>query len=266
MSALAHYREGRLSEAIAAATADVKARPTDLPMRVFLCELLGFAGDWTRVDRQLDAMSQLAPETAVNVGVWRQLVKAAQARDEFYTQGRLPKFLTPPGEELQLRLKASIAVREGDGPGAEELFVQAEQVRPTLSGVCNDKPFGDCRDLDDQTASLFEVLTTTGDYYWVPMEAVERVAFHPPAGAARDLLWRSAELSVRSGPVGGVFIPVTYHASANEQDDVFRLGRATDWREEPGAPPRGVGQRMFQFGGDELSILELAEVTFAAVQ
>ena len=45
MTARESYNAGRLQEAIAAQTQEVKARPADQSQRLFLFELLAFAGD-----------------------------------------------------------------------------------------------------------------------------------------------------------------------------------------------------------------------------
>ena len=50
------------------------------------------------------------------------------------------------------------------------------------------------------------MLTSTGKYYWIPMERVEMIEFHDPA-RPRDLLWRRAHMVVRGGPDGEVFLP-----------------------------------------------------------
>jgi type VI secretion system protein ImpE len=109
------------------------------------------------------------------------------------------------------------------------------------------------------------VLTTTGKYYWVPLDRVVSLAFQPPADA-RDLLWRPAEIVVHDGPTGTVFLPVVYPSSDSSADESLRLGRATDWRMEAEGLVLGVGQRMFLFGnaagGDERNMLDLGEIEF----
>jgi type VI secretion system protein ImpE len=49
---------GKLAGAIEAATAEVKANPTDVPRRTTLFELLCFAGDWDRAEKQIDVIGQ----------------------------------------------------------------------------------------------------------------------------------------------------------------------------------------------------------------
>jgi type VI secretion system protein ImpE len=142
------------------------------------------------------------------------------------------------------------------------MLSQAEGQRVKASGTCNGKAFTDLRDLDDLTAPVFEVLTSTGKYYWIPIERVELIEFRPPQ-RPRDLLWQRARMVVRGGPDGEVYLPTLYSGTHAEADDALRLGRATEWRGGDGAPVRGLGQRTFLVGDDAYPTLELTEITFA---
>jgi type VI secretion system protein ImpE len=255
-----HYQAGRLQEAVAAATEAVRLCPTDQASRGFLTELLCFAGELERADRQLEVLAQQGPESAVGIALFRQLVRAEQARQQFYAEGRVPEFLEPPSPWLRLHLEASIHVRNGEPAEAARLLAEAEGQRPKVAGTCDGRPFTDLRDLDDLTACFFEVLTSTGKYYWVPVERVESLEFSPPR-RARDLLWRRARMIVRGGPDGEVFLPALYAGASAEADDRLRLGRMTEWRGGDGLPVRGAGQRTFLVGGDDRPILELQALT-----
>lgn len=259
MNAKELYQAGRLSEAIAAATDDVKRRPGDSASRAFLCELLCFAGDFERADTQANAIGDQDPTTLVVVSLLRHLIRGELARRQFYQEGRLPEFLEVPAPRMKSLLEASICLREGRAEDAAKLLEGAEKERPHVGGECNGRPFEDLYDLDEMTASFFEVLTGNGKYYWVPIESVQSLEFRAPR-QLRDLLWRSAHLIVRGGLDGEVYLPVLYAGSHAEPDDRIRLGRMTDWRGGPNVPLRGVGQRMFQVGQDELAILELQEI------
>jgi type VI secretion system protein ImpE len=263
MNARQHYDAGNLREAIAAATAEVKQAPADPDRRGFLCELLCFAGELERADVQLDAMGSQAPEAMVGISLFRQLVRGERWRQQVFAEGRVPEFLEPPGEALRMHLEALICLREGKAADAARLLGQAEEKRPKVSGRCNGRPFADLRDLDDVTACFFEVLTSTGKYYWVPVERVELMEFRPPA-RPRDLLWQRMHLIVRGGPDGEVYLPTLYAGTHAEAEDRLRLGRATDWRGGDGGPVRGVGQRTFLVGEESVPILEVQEIAVGA--
>jgi type VI secretion system protein ImpE len=189
------------------------------------------------------------------------LIRAEQARQQFFSEGRVPEFLDQPTGELKTRLEASILIREGKTGEAPALLNQAEEQRPKPNGVCAGQPFQDLRDLDDLTASFFEVLTSNGKYYWIPMDRVELIEFRQPR-RARDLLWRQAHMVVRDGPDGEVFLPTLYPGTHTDPDDRVRLGRVTDWKRSDGGLVRGLGLRTFLVGDEARTIMELTEVSF----
>lgn len=260
MNAKEYYQAGNLAEAVTAATEEVRRHPNDTSRRGFLSELLCFAGEFQRADLQLDAIGHQDPQATLGISMFRQLVRAEQARQQFFSEGRIPEFLDPPVAHLECHLEASIRLREGHPSEAAELLEEAQRQRPAVAGTLGDQPFDDMRDIDDLTASFFEVLTSNGKYYWIPMERVELIEFHGPV-RPRDLLWRRAHMVVRGGPDGEVFLPTLYAGSHAQTDDRIRLGRMTDWRGGDGAPVQGIGQRMFLIGQEDRAILELERIT-----
>jgi type VI secretion system protein ImpE len=254
------YEAGKLREAIDAGTEAVRRAPTDAGQRWLLCELLCFAGDFERADRQLDALGHQNPEILTTAAVIRQLIRAEEARQQFFTDGRVPEMLGVPPAWMRLQLEASIHVREKRPAEAMRLLGDAEEQRPHLKGSCDGQDFDDFRDMDDVIGCVFEVLTSTGKYYWIPADRVEVVEFRPYE-RPHDLLWRRAHMIVRDGPDGEVFLPALYAGAAHETDDRLRLGRMTEWRGAEGEPIRGVGQRTYWFGGEEKPILEITTVT-----
>jgi type VI secretion system protein ImpE len=255
------YQAGQLSEAIDAALQSVKSKPTDVTARFFLSELLCFAGEFERADRQLETIMQQTTEAAVRISLFRQLLRGEIARQQFFREGRLPEFLVEPTPALRLHLEASIALRENKPQEAADLLAAAEDQRPSIAGTFDGTPFDDCRDLDDLTAPLLEVLTSTGKYYWVPLENVESIEFSPPE-RAMDLVWRTAQVNVAGGPEGGVYVPVLYPGTGEAGDSQLQLGRGTDWRGGDGSPVRGIGQKMFLFGEEAKPLMQLRHLQF----
>lgn len=265
MSASELYKAGRLAEAVAAASEDVKKHPTDSSRRGLLAQLLCFAGEWERADSQLDVLTQQDPNLVMGIGLLRQLIRAEQARQQFFTSGALPEFLEQPSPMLKLHLDASICIREGKLQEAADLLEQAESQRVKPRGTCDGQPFDDFRDLDDVVAPIVETHTSNGKYYWIPIERIERIEFHAPE-RPYDLLWRRVHMQVAGGPDGEVFLPVLYPGAPAEADDKVRLGRATDWRGGDGSPVRGVGQRMFLVGNEGQSIMEFKEIVMEVAE
>lgn len=253
------FRAGRLADALAAANAEVKKAPTDLGRRVLLAELLLFSGNLERADVILDAAGQLDPSVAVVVSEFRQLLRAETARRQLYRDGRVPELLGDLEATGQASLKALVALREGNLVEAAAAAAEAEELRPRVAGAANGKPFDDFRDADDLLPGYIETLTTTGKYFWIPVSRIESMEFHPPK-RPRDLAWRRCTMSVKAGPDGDVYIPAIYFAG-DEVDEAHRLGRATSWSEDEG-PVRGIGQRVFLAGEEDLPIMQLSDVAF----
>lgn len=255
-----HLDAGRLSEAINAVTADVRARPTDVEKRGLLAELLCFAGELDRADKQLDLIGDQSPQAALGVALFRQCLRAEQARREVFGNGRVPEFLSPPPQHVTLHLQAMVELREGREQEAALLLQEAEARRPRPTGTMDGKAFDDFRDGDDLVAPVFEVCTSTGKYYWIPVETVISVHFHK-AERLRDLIWRRATMSVADGPDGDVYIPSVY-VPIGDKDERALLGRVTDWSGGNGHPVRGIGQRCWLVGDEGVAIQDAGAFEF----
>lgn len=260
-------REGKLGPALAAAAANVRKRPGDLGARILLAELLLLAGNLERADVILDAAADIDPGSAVAVAAFRQLLRADTARRQLRRDGRVPEFLGEPTPACRALLAGYVALRAGDTASAAHAAAEAEAARPRAPGDVDSEPFDDFRDGDDLLAGVFEVLTTTGKYFWIPTERVEAIDLHPP-GRPRDLAWQRASMTVRDGPDGDVYLPVTYDWNGDAPDDALRLGRATDWRsllEASGDAPglvQGLGQRTFLAGERSLELMAATRLRF----
>lgn len=256
------FRAGRLDDAVVAATAAVKAKPTDVAARVLLAEMLVFAGNLERADVLLDAAGQVDPGAALVVSEFRQLLRGEMARRQLYRDGRVPEFLGDPGPVEQALLASLVALRAGDAAAARTAAETAEAARKPVSGTADDTSFADFRDASDTCAGILEVLTTTGKYFWVPIARVTEMTFHKPL-RPRDLIWRRVSMTVEAGPDGDVYIPVTYASDDAATGAEYRLGRATDWQDHGGLVT-GIGQREFLVGDAAVPIMDLGALVFAS--
>lgn len=251
------FKAGQLDEALAAQTALVKASPGDQTKRLFLFELLAFAGELDRAKRQIDALQYDEIELQTAAADYRKVLEAEEFRRKVFREGLQPKFLTDaPPEHVRLRLEGLQRLREGKKAEATESFAQAAEASPTINGKLNEKPFEDLRDCDDLFGTVLEVISQ-GNYFWVPLETIESIALMAPR-FPRDLLWVKARLETESG-AGQVFLPAIYPGTHEHKDPQVRLGRQTDWTEDDG-PVVGRGLRMFLAGDDASTILEWRDV------
>jgi type VI secretion system protein ImpE len=256
------FRAGALDAAVAAANDAVRKAPTDVDARVLLAELLIFTGNLDRADVLLDAASALEPSAALVISEFRQLLRAETARRQFWREGRVPEMLGTPTEAQHASLAAIVAWRAGDRETASRQADIAETCRPKTQVRIGEQTYLDFRDADDLCGGNLEVLTTTGNFYWLPISGIETILFHPPR-RPRDLAWRRADVSVARGPDGTVYLPALYADVDSPASDALRLGRETVWTDI--APVCGSGQRVFLAGDQGLGIMELTELRFGSV-
>lgn len=263
MNAIDLFKQGKLEDAIQATIEIVRNKPSDIPARSALCEFHCFAGNLEKADKQLDTLLSLDAEALHGVSMFRQLIRAEEARGQFYKDGALPEFVEQPNGELKARLEASIAIREGSADAAAAKLAEADAARVAVSGTCNGEAFDDLRDLDDLLGSVIEVLTSTGKYYWVPLSQIRSLTFDP-IEHTRDLLWRPMEIEVEGDIDGRVYAPALYYGSHLGEDPNSHVGLATDWTESIPGVIRGVGQKMFLVGEEAVPGLQINELKINA--
>jgi type VI secretion system protein ImpE len=261
MNAAELYKAGQLQQAIDAQVKEVKASPGDPNRRLFLFELLAFAGDLDRAKRQVEAIQYNEMERDVAVMAYRKILDAETARRRLFKEGLEPKFLAPPGEHVAMRLEAVKLLRENRPAEAAALLAQAAAATPAVKGLLNHKPFDSLRDCDDLFGPVLEIIAQ-GVYYWVPLEQVDSLAMNPPR-FPRDLVWFPARLTVREGPSGEAFLPALYPGSHEHPREQIKLGRENDWLAADGGPVRGVGAKMFLAGDDAVTLLDWRELQMA---
>ena len=257
------FKAGQLTQAVLELTQQVKAKPSDTSLRVFLFELLCFEGQWDRAAKQLDVIAgqggTMIAEMAVQV--YRDLLNAERLRHQVYRDDALPKFLLPPppyaDRYLVLVKKLQLAPAE-----AVAMLPEAEEQFPALAGRIGDRTFSSFRDADDRIAPILEVFNGA-DYLWVPFEQIVRLEVTEPT-SLRNLVWARARIETYEQSVGDVFIPSLYvdsHANADEQ---VRLGRITSWQAIEEQLVFGAGQRVFLVDDQEVALLDLRDVAFSA--
>ncbi len=256
MNASELYRAGRLGEAIEAQVQEVKAAALDPSRRLFLFELLAFAGDLKRARTQIEAISYRDVDLDAAVAVYGKLLEAEQARRDLFARGATPGFFGEPSEHLRLRLEAVRLLRNGENAEAAEALGQANEAMPAVRGRLNGRPFDSLRDADDLFAGVLEVLAH-GRYFWVGLEQVRLLTSEPPR-YPRDLLFLPAHIELEAEQ-GDIFVPALYPGSHEHADDQVRLGRMTDWKELDGGAMLGVGLHTLLCDDDALGLLEIRE-------
>jgi type VI secretion system protein ImpE len=223
MTARELYQAGKLDEAVLALNNELRDNPADKQHRTFLFELLCFAGNYDRAEKQLDILAQESPDSMTGTLLYRAAIAAERTRHELFEKKDYPR-------------------TEGAEP----------------KGTCNGQAFESIADADPRIGARLE-LFAAGQYLWLPLAHVASIEIQPPK-RLRDLLWAPA--LVRTGTafkdkeLGEVLIPVLSPHSFRHADEAVRLGRATVWEEQDGAQIP-FGQKMFTVDGEDIPILEL---------
>jgi type VI secretion system protein ImpE len=254
------YQAGHLQEAIQALTAEVRANPADGPTRIFLFELLAFAGDWDRAQKQIDVLGQAGPNEALAVQVYLANIQAERLRERLFSEGLHPHFLNEPPPHVDRHLEAINRIREGNFAEARAVLDAAEEERPALAGTLNGRPFDDFRDCDDVLGPVLELIVKD-KYAWLPFEQIRRIEISPPS-KLRDLVWARAKIEALDGTVGDVYVPALYEGTCRKADDRLRLGRMTDWIPLADDLYRGAGLKTFQVDDGEVALFEARVVEF----
>lgn len=259
MTANELFKAGKLTEAIDAQTQEVKANAADHARRLFLFELLAFAGDLDRARKQIDIINYGDLPLDAAILSYRQCLDGEEKRRRLLRDGTKPEFFTDPPDHVNIRLEAINRLREKNLAEAHALLEKANAEIHVRKGQLNNKPFNTLRDCDDLLAGVLEVFAH-GNYYWVPLEQVRSVASVGPK-FARDLLWLPAKLEMADA-LGDVFLPALYTNSHEHADTAIKLGRSTDWSAPEGGPVLGVGLRIYLVDDDAMPQLEWRQLEF----
>jgi type VI secretion system protein ImpE len=222
------FRAGRLNEAVEALGVELRDNPTDAQRRIFLFELLCFAGNYARAEKQLDVLAQKGADAAMGTLLYRSALHGEQTRQQMFLEGTYPTGPTP---------------------------------RP-VSGTLNGQPFQSLTDGDGRIGPRLEIFAA-GQYTWIPLEQIASVRVGPPK-RLRDLLWAPAQVRTSSDfrgvELGEVLLPALAPLSWNHDDDEVRLGRRTEWQLVGADAQAPIGQKLLLVDDQEFPLLELREL------
>src|SRR5271165_6584489 len=140
------FREGKLDEAIRMLGSDLRDDPSNVQKRTFLFELLCFAGEYDRAEKQLDLLGDQNQDAMLASLLYRGAAYAERTRQEMF-QGKLP----------------------------QEKLVHDTKIGGSLNG----KPFESISDADPRIGPRLEVIAG-GDYLWIGFEHIASLRVEAP--------------------------------------------------------------------------------------
>lgn len=221
---------GKVREAEKLLTAYLREHPADKAQRTFLFELLCFAGDYARAERQLAVLAEGSVESETGAIVYYAALHAEKTRHELFEKQAFPTGAALSG-----------------------------------AGTLNGKPFTDVRDADPDIGARLEVFAA-GSYVWIPFEHIASIEMGAPQ-RLRDTLWAPAMVqaapSFKGMDLGEVLIPAIYPFSWKNADGNVWLGRVTDWAADEEGREYPSGQKILLVDGEEIPFLEVRSIEFA---
>ena len=232
MTATELYQKGELAQAIKALGEELRSHPLDARRRTFLFELLCFAGEYDRAEKQLDVLANQDGKAVPAVLLYRSALHAERTRQEMFLTGSFPPAPAEP--------------------------------EPDRAGSWNGQPFEYLGDANDIIGDHIECFIA-GAYTWLPTKYIERLEIEPPKDL-RDLFWARARLDAspafRLQELGEVLLPVLSPLSYQSADEAVKLGRTSTWETGADGTEHPMGQKLLLVDGKEIPLLEFRTITF----
>ena len=227
------WAAGRLDAAIEQLGVELRSNPTDAQRRTFLFELLTFAGQYDRAEKQLDVLARAGSDAEVGTMLYRAALQAERVREHMFATGDYPAASAPA----------------------------------PVAGTLNGRPFLSIEDADPRLGARLEVFAG-GRYLWLPFAHVAAVRIEAPVHL-RDLRWLPARIatneSVRDMELGEVLLPSLTPAAWRHEDAALRLGRATDWDELPDGDYAPIGQKMLRVDDELVPLVDVRDLVITPV-
>jgi type VI secretion system protein ImpE len=256
-------KAGRLEDALIELQKDIRNKPEDVSLRVYLFQLNCVLGRLEKALSQLQALSSLNADTMLLAQIFRPVIACEMLRHEVFAGKRTALIFGEPMEWVGLLVQANALIAEGKFSAAAELRNRAFDLAPTTSGKLNGSPFEWMADADSRLGPILELIFE-GKYYWVPFSRVQQLQVHPPSDL-RDLVWTPAVVRWMNGGELSCHIPARYPGTEATTDDSLRLCRKTEWRTEADDTNLGLGQRLFITDSGETPLLECRMIEFVNV-
>jgi type VI secretion system protein ImpE len=258
MSAEESLKEGRLEDALAELSDQVRKDPSSPKLRIFLFQILCVTGEWKRALTQLNVLGEMDASTLPMVQTYREAIGCEVLRADIFAGKRSPLIFGEPEPWLAHLTEALKLTAEGKHEQAATLREQAFEGAPTTTGRVDGQDFEWVADADMRMGPVLEVIVN-GRLYWAPFMRIHRIATEEPEDL-RDMVWTPAQLTWSNGGQTVGLVPTRYPGSEKSEDPLIRLSRKTEWVEEAPDAWRGLGTRLFATDAGEHSILDIREL------
>ncbi len=253
-------RSGDVDAARAALVDIVRTRPADDKARMFLFQLFCVLGEWVKARKQLEVLAQVAENAQMLMVTYNQAIDAELIRADVF-DGKAPMpVLVGMGGWVDSVAHAITLQTRGKVDEADAVRDEAFSQAPDTPGDVAGHRFDFIADADMRFGPSFEAIVA-GRYGLIPFEAVQSITSDGPQDL-RDTVWYPVQIALRSGQSIAAFLPARYPGSHAALSNSIRLGRATDWIDQP-CGQAGLGQRVWSLSdGTDIGLLDLRSISF----
>ncbi|WP_394203319.1 type VI secretion system accessory protein TagJ [Shewanella waksmanii] len=234
-------QEAKLTEAIEFVQQQLKDDPLNPDLKSTLIELLCINGEFERADNLLNLIVQKHPDFLIGAANLRQLIRAAQSRQDCLNGQSVPKLFQDVDAHSEAFMKLRLELSQGPSDEVSQRAQALELARPEVALTINEKCNQEVRDLDDTLGGFVEIFGTDGNYYIAQLAEIDYLHLKPVSSLIEHV-WRRVDLAIKNGPSGEAHIPVVY---AMSETDSQKLGRETDWLEAATNVMTGRGMKMW---------------------
>jgi type VI secretion system protein ImpE len=253
-----NLKNGDPAAALAHLQDEVRAKPADPKLRVFLFQLLCVLGQWERALNQLKVASELDPAALPMAQTYGDAVRCEAVRRDVFAGRKSPMVFGEPEQWLALLIEALLVAGRGDHGRSEQLRLQAFDQARESAGDLNGEPFEWVADADSRLGPVLEAVIN-GRYCWVPFSRLAAVTMQAPEDL-RDVVWMPARLQFENGGDSVALVPTRYPGSEISGDGVVALARKTVWQEVSPGTHHGLGQRIITTDAGEFPLMEVRTV------
>lgn len=235
----------------------IRAKPADAKLRVFLFQLLCVNGQWDRALNQLNVATELDASTLAMAQMYREAIKCELLRAEVFKGKKVPMIFGQPETWLALLIEAMLREGQGDLAAAQKLRDEAFEQAPASSGTLDGEAFDWIADADMRLGPVVEAIIN-GKYYWVPFARLTNITIEAPEDL-RDTVWMPAHFVFENGGESVGLIPTRYPGS-EAGDGLTALSRKTEWQEASPGVFTGLGQRLFTTNSGDKPLMDLRSI------
>ncbi|WP_038204001.1 type VI secretion system accessory protein TagJ [Xenophilus azovorans] len=246
--------------ALKALSEEIRAKPGDSRLRVFMAQLLCVLGQWERALNQLSVAAELDALAVPMKQVYGEAIRCEGLRAEVFAGKRTPMVFGQPDQWLALLIESLLRRGAGDAQAAEQLRARAFDEAPAVAGRIDGTAFEWLADADMRLGPVLEAYIN-GRYYWVPFARLAQVKIEPPEDL-RDAVWMPAHLLFENGGEALALIPTRYEGTEASGDGALQLARRTEWREIAPEVWCGLGQRLLGSDAGEHALMDVRQIDF----